>query len=53
LLFEEIPSTKDICAYGDEEVRGQEWRICPWHFEGFYGKAKKAFLGFGWRRRNE
>jgi hypothetical protein len=28
LLFERIPSTRDICAYGDGIVRSEEWRIC-------------------------
>ncbi len=28
LLFERVPSTRDICAYGDGIVRSEEWRIC-------------------------
>ena len=28
LLFERIPSTRDICGYGDGVVRSHEWRIC-------------------------
>ncbi|MGQ9730595.1 MAG: hypothetical protein ACUVX8_04905 [Candidatus Zipacnadales bacterium] len=28
LLFARIPSTRDICAYGDGVVRSEEWRIC-------------------------
>jgi hypothetical protein len=28
LLFERIPSTRDICGYGDGIVRSEEWRIC-------------------------
>ncbi len=28
LLFERIPSTRDICGYGDGVVTSEEWRIC-------------------------
>ncbi|MBD3183952.1 hypothetical protein GF312_16830 [Candidatus Poribacteria bacterium] len=28
LLFEKIPSTRDVCAYGDGIVTANEWRIC-------------------------
>jgi hypothetical protein len=28
LLFERIPSTKDVCAYGDGVLTSNEWRIC-------------------------
>jgi len=28
LLFERVPSVRDICAYGDEVVRSEEWQIC-------------------------
>ena len=28
LLFERIPSTRDICGYGDGIVTSEEWRIC-------------------------
>ena len=28
LLFQNIPSTRDICAYGDGIVRSEEWKIC-------------------------
>jgi len=28
MLFERIPSTRDICTYGDGIVRSEEWRIC-------------------------
>jgi hypothetical protein len=28
LLFERIPSTRGICAYGDGVVTSEEWRIC-------------------------
>ncbi len=28
LLFETVPSTRDVCAYGDGIVRSEEWKIC-------------------------
>ena len=28
LIFERIPSTRDVCGYGDGIVRSEEWRIC-------------------------
>ena len=28
LLFQRIPSTRDICGYGDGIVRSEEWKIC-------------------------
>ena len=28
LLFERIPSTKAVCAYGDGVLTSNEWRIC-------------------------
>ena len=28
LLFERIPSTSDVCGYGDEVVTGPAWQIC-------------------------
>lgn len=28
LLFERIPSTRDVCGYGDGVVTSEEWRIC-------------------------
>lgn len=28
LLFERIPSTRDICAFGDGVVRSEEWKLC-------------------------
>lgn len=28
LLFQRIPSTRDICAYGDGIERSEEWKIC-------------------------
>lgn len=27
-LFDEVPSTREICGYGDGIVRSEEWRIC-------------------------
>ena len=28
LLFQRIPSTREICGYGDGVVRSEEWKIC-------------------------
>ncbi len=28
LMFERIPSTRDVCGYGDGVVTSEEWRIC-------------------------
>jgi hypothetical protein len=28
LLFEKVPSTRDICGFGDGVVRSEEWKIC-------------------------
>ncbi len=28
LLFERVPSVRDVCAYGDGVVRSEEWQIC-------------------------
>ena len=28
LLYERIPSTTDVCGYGDGVVRSEEWRVC-------------------------
>ncbi len=28
LMFERIPSTSDVCGYGDDVVTGEEWAIC-------------------------
>ena len=46
LLYERIPSTRDICGYGDGEVRAPEWRICgdPDGREA-YRKARDEKLG--------
>ena len=48
LLFERIPSTRDICGYGDGVKRGREWSICR-DPEGSpsYVKAREAGLGIG------
>ena len=45
-LYARIPSTRDVCAYGDGEVRGYEWRACggPEGNAG-YPKARAAKLG--------
>ena len=46
LVFERIPSTRLVCAFGDGEVRGTEWSICSGP-EGSerYVKARKCNLG--------
>jgi hypothetical protein len=46
LLYERIPSTRDICGYGDGEERAPEWSICG-DPEGkeTYRKARAAKLG--------
>ena len=51
LLYERIPSTRDICGYGDGERRAPEWSICgdpegatPEGREA-YRKARAANLG--------
>jgi hypothetical protein len=48
LLYERIPSTRDICGWGDGEVRAREWSICgdPQGKET-YRKARAAKLGIG------
>jgi len=45
-LYDRISSTRDICGYGDGEVRSPEWRICG-DPEGneTYRKARAAMLG--------
>jgi len=45
-LYERIPSTRDICGYGDGRERAREWRICgdPEGREG-YRMARAAKLG--------
>jgi hypothetical protein len=44
LLFERIPSTRDICAYGDGIVRSNEWLICS-SPDGNPGYAKARLKG--------
>ncbi len=46
LLYERIPSTRLVCAWGDGEVRAPEWSICgdPEGKES-YEKARAANLG--------
>ena len=45
-LFDKIPSTRDICGYGDGEKRAPEWSVCgtPEGSEA-YRKARAANLG--------
>jgi hypothetical protein len=46
LLFERIPSTRDVCGYGDGKERAGEWSICrsPEGSEE-YRKAREVKLG--------
>lgn len=44
LLFERIPSTRDICAYGDGIFRADEWLICS-SPDGNPGYAKTRETG--------
>ena len=46
MLFERIPSTRMVCAYGDGVVRGAEWTICrdPAGSEA-YKKARATNMG--------
>jgi len=48
LLYERIASTREICGYGDGEVRAREWSICgnPAGRDE-YRKARAANLGIG------
>ena len=46
LLYERIPSTRDICGYGDGETRAYEWSICGSAVkDDAYQKARAARLG--------
>jgi hypothetical protein len=46
LLYERIQSTRDICGYGDGEVRAPEWSICSGAVkDDAYQKAQAAQLG--------
>ena len=40
LLYERIPSTRDICAYGDGIVQSNEWSICSSSNGTGYEKAR-------------
>ena len=46
LMFERIPSTRDICAYGDGVVRATEWAICgdPDGSPGYARSREKGML---------
>jgi len=46
LMFERIPSTRDICAYGDGVVRSTEWAICgdPDGSPGYARSREKGML---------
>ena len=46
LLFERIPSTRDICGYGDSETRAPEWSICSGaEKDDAHQQARAARLG--------
>lgn len=46
LLYERIPSTRDICGYGDGQTRAREWSICGGaEKDDAYQKARAAQLG--------
>jgi len=46
LVYERIPSTRLVCAYGDGVVRGPEWTICGGpNGSSRYAKARRAGLG--------
>jgi hypothetical protein len=45
-VYERIPSTHDICAYGDGELCGREWSICDYaKRDDAYQRARAAQLG--------
>jgi len=44
LLYARVPSTRDICGYGDGIVRAQEWTICGGP-DGNPGYAKARQIG--------
>ncbi len=46
LLFQRIPSTRDICGYGDGIVRSEEWKICgePAGNPGYAATRKTGIL---------
>jgi len=46
LLHARIPSTRDVCGYGDGEVRAPEWSICGGvQRDEAYQRARAAQLG--------
>ena len=46
LLYARVPSTRDICGYGDGEVRAPEWSICSGaERDDAYQRAKAGRLG--------
>jgi hypothetical protein len=46
LLFARVPSARDICAYGDGQVRAPEWSICGSAQRAeAYQRARAARLG--------
>mgnify|MGYP000626432844 CR=1 FL=1 len=46
LLYARIPSTRDICAYGDGEARAYEWSICgEAERDEAYQRARASRLG--------
>lgn len=44
LLFERIPSARDICGYGDGIERSHEWRICGNVNAKYYEKGREKGL---------
>ncbi len=45
-LYARIPSTRDVCGYGDGEARAPEWSICSGaEQDDGYQKARAACLG--------
>lgn len=46
LLYSRIPSTRDICGYGDGEARAPEWSVCGGvERDENYQRARAALLG--------
>lgn len=46
LLYARVPSTRDICGYGDGEVRAPEWSICGGvERDESYQRARTSRLG--------
>jgi len=47
LMFERIPSTSDICGYGDDLVTSTEWRICggPGGNSGYEATRRTGVFG--------